>query len=61
MQIRRAAAALLVIRNKVLIPLLARQGKRSNATRSRMNPIDMHYSNIQKEMQHAFNILGIAA
>jgi len=26
-----------------------------------MSPIDMHYDNIQKEMQHAFNILGIAA
>jgi hypothetical protein len=57
----RAVVALLVLRNKVLIPLLASQGKRSRGPRCHMSPIDMHYDNIQKEMQHAFNILGIAA
>ena len=57
----RAAMALLVLRNKVLVPLLANQGKRHRGPRSRMHAIDLHYDNIQKEMQHAFNILGIAA
>mgnify|MGYP001055088331 CR=1 FL=1 len=57
----KAATALLVLRNKVLVPLLARQGKRSNATRSRMSPIEIHYNNIQKEIQYAFKTLGIAA
>ena len=57
----RAAVALLVLRNKVLVPLLAQQGKRSTRPRCHMAPIDVHYDNIQKHMQHAFNILGIAA
>ncbi len=57
----RAAAAMLVLRNKVLVPLLANQGKRQRGPRGHMNTIDLHYDNIQKEMQHAFTILGIAA
>ena len=57
----RAVVALLTLRNKVLVPLLAKQGKRHRAPRCHMAPIDIHYDNIQKEMQHAFKILGIAA
>lgn len=57
----RASAALLVLRNKVLVPLLAKQGKRYNGPRCHMSPIDMHYDNIQNEMQQAFKVLGIAA
>lgn len=57
----RAITALLLLRNKVLIPLLAKQGKRYNGPRCHMSPIEIHYDNIQKEMQHAFTILGIAA
>ncbi len=57
----RAATALLLLRNKVLAPLLANQGKRRRGPRCHMSPIDIHYHNIQKEMQHAFSVLGIAA
>lgn len=57
----RAAVALLTLRNKVLVPLLAKQGKRYTGPRRHIDPIDTHYDNIQKEMQHAFKILGIAA
>ena len=57
----RAATALLLLRNKVLVPLLANQGKRRSGPRNRTSPIDIHYQNIQKEMQHAFHVLGIAA
>jgi hypothetical protein len=57
----RSAVALLVLRNKVLVPLLAQQGKRHRSPRCHMSPIDIRYDNIQKEMQHAFKILGIAA
>ncbi len=57
----RAAAALLTLRNNVIVPLLANQGKRTRGPRRHMSPIQRHYQNIQKEMQHAFNILGIAA
>ena len=57
----RAIVALLVLRNKVLIPLLAKQGRRYNGPHCHMDPINMHYDDIQKEMQHAFKILGIAA
>ena len=57
----RSAAALLVLRNKILVPLLANQGKRYRGPRCHMSEIERHYDSIQKEMQHAFNILGIAA
>ena len=57
----KAAAALLTIRNRVIVPLLANHGKRRRGPRCHMSPIEIHYQNIQKEMQHAFNILGIAA
>ncbi len=57
----RSVVALLLLRNKVLVPLLANQGKRHRGPRGHMSPIDLHYDNIQKEMQHAFNLLGIAA
>jgi len=57
----RAAAALFVLRNKVLVPLLSSKGRRQKGARCRMSPIDRQYDNIQKEMQRAFEILGIAA
>jgi len=57
----RAVTALLLLRNKVLLPLLANEGKRCVGRRDHTEPLKIHYDNIQKEMQHAFKILNIAA
>jgi len=57
----QSVTAFLVLRNKVIAPLIARHGKRKRAPQCHMPPIDKHYNNIQKEMQHVFSALGIAA
>jgi hypothetical protein len=58
----RAMAGFLILRKKVLIPLLAGacnlKAGRKPANRSQ---IDIHYENIQREMQNVFEIIGIAA
>jgi hypothetical protein len=58
----RAMAGFLVLREKVLKPLLDSTEK-LNAERSEKNrsAIDTHYSNIQKEMRRLFENIGIAA
>lgn len=58
----RTMSAILTIRDKVLIPLLANAGKREKG-RPCMNQIELntHYRNIQGEMQNIFKIIGIAA
>lgn len=58
----RAMAAFLVLREKVLIPLLANAGnlKRRRRPANRCE-IDIHYENIQTEMQKLFKTIGIAA
>jgi hypothetical protein len=57
----RAATALLVLRNEVLVPLLANRGQRKRSGRCHMNETEKSYDNIQKELQHVFKTLGIAA
>jgi len=58
----RAMASFLVLREKVLIPLLAGacnlKPGRKPINRSE---IDIHYENIQREMQNIFETIGIAA
>jgi len=58
----KAMAGFIVLREKVLIPLLAGAGNRKPG-RKAMNrsQIDIHYENIQSEMQNIFEIIGIAA
>ena len=58
----RAMAGFMVLREKVLIPLLAgacncKPGRKPN----NRSQIDIHYENIQAEMQNIFEIIGIAA
>ena len=54
--------AFLVLRDKVLIPLLANAGnlKRGRKPINRCQ-IDIHYQNIRTEMQKLFKTIGIAA
>ncbi|MEW6375509.1 MAG: hypothetical protein AB1502_06930 [Thermodesulfobacteriota bacterium] len=58
----RAMAGFLVLREKVLIPLLA-GACNLKAGRKPINrcEIDIHYENIQREMQNIFKTIGIAA
>ena len=58
----RQITAFSVLREKILIPLLACCGSRKNG-RKPINrcKIDTHYGNIQLEMQHIFNELKLAA
>lgn len=58
----RAMMAFLVLREKVLIPLLAGVGKRKPGRKLKnRSEIDFHYENIQTEMQKIFEITRIAA
>ena len=58
----RTIAAFLVLREKVLRPLLSslNNGKIKQRPRSQCE-VDIHYSNIKSEMQKVFEIIGIAA
>lgn len=54
--------AFIVLRDKVIFPLLNNAGKRKTGTkRHNIIPIDRHYKNIQTEMQSIFRYLKIAA
>ena len=58
----RAMAGFIVLREKVLIPLLAGVGNRKPGRKpSNRSQIDIHYENVQSEMQSIFEIIGIAA
>jgi hypothetical protein len=58
----RAIAGFIVLREKVLIPLLAGAGNRKPGRKpTNRSQIDMHYENVQSEMQNIFEIIGIAA
>jgi len=55
-------AALLIIREKVLKPVLAGAAKPRRGPRPKsMTPLDIHYLNIQREMLKTLATLGIAA
>jgi hypothetical protein len=58
----RAMAGFLALREKVLIPLLAGACNLEPGRKpSNRCEIDIHYENIQREMQNVFKIIGIAA
>jgi hypothetical protein len=58
----RAMAGFIVLREKVLIPLLAGAcNLKAGRKPSNRSQIDIHYENIQSEMQNVFEIIGIAA
>ena len=58
----RAMAGFVVLREKVLIPLLAGAGNGKPGPKStNRSQIDIHYENVQREMQKIFKIIGIAA
>jgi len=58
----QAMAALLVITDKVVRPLLAGVGKRRPPCPTRPeNPVDLHHWKLQQEMRNLFDTLGIAA
>lgn len=58
----QAMAALLVLRDKVVKPVLAGAGKpRRGPKPKHQSAIDAHYETIQVEMRHLFQAIGIAA
>jgi DNA-binding transcriptional ArsR family regulator len=58
----RTIAAFITLREKVLLPLLANAGKRKTGPKPpNRRDIDIHYDNIQIEMQKIFEHLNIAA
>jgi hypothetical protein len=58
----RTIAALIIIREKVLKPVLAGacKPKRGRPPKS-MDPLDVHYVNLQRELSRTFQTLGVAA
>jgi DNA-binding transcriptional ArsR family regulator len=58
----RTMTAFLVLRDKVLTPLLANAGQRRRGARPKdYSPIDAQYDSLQIQMQKLFSLLGIAA
>jgi hypothetical protein len=57
----RAVTALLVLRDKVIKPVLAGAGKPKPGRRPKnQSPIDTHYETIQSQMRDLFQLIGIA-
>lgn len=57
-----AMTGCLILREKVLRPLLANTGQRKRGRKPKTGcTIDTHYENIQIELQKIFKIIGIAA
>ena len=58
----RAIAAVVLLRDKVIRPLLAAQGRpRRGRPPGRRTPIDLRYAALQREMRGLFEELGLAA
>ena len=58
----RALTALLVLREKIIRPLLAASGQPEPPSKPvNPTPIDHHYENLRAGMQALFNELGVAA
>jgi len=58
----RSMAALVVLRDKVIVPLLAGAGHRKTGReRSTRDPLDRHYEAVRRQMQELFDAMGIAA
>ena len=59
---RQAVAALLVLRDKVIKPVLAGAGKPRRGPQPKdQSPIDAHYETIRVEMRNLFQTIGMAA
>ncbi len=55
-------AALLILREKAIKPVLAGAGKpKLGRPPKRIHPLDVHYQNLQHELRRAFETLGLAA
>ncbi|MGH7751349.1 MAG: hypothetical protein ACREN5_00905, partial [Gemmatimonadales bacterium] len=58
----RTLAALLILREQVIKPVLAGAGKpKPGRPPKRIHPLDAHYENLQREMRRTFDTLGLAA
>ena len=61
----RAITALLVLREKVIRPLLAASNRPESSSQpsqpNNLTPIDPHYENLRAGMRGLFNALGVAA
>ena len=58
----RAVTALLILRDKVIKPVLAGAGKpRPGRKPKNQSPIDAHYEAIQSQMRSLFQLIGVAA
>ena len=58
----RTVTALLVLRDKVIKPVLAGAGKpRRGRKPKNQSPIDAHYEAIQFQMRSLFQLIGVAA
>ncbi|MBI5448222.1 MAG: hypothetical protein HY939_05795 [Gammaproteobacteria bacterium] len=58
----RQMAALLILREKVIKPVLAACGKaRGGRPPKTIHPLDIHYGNLQQELRATFKTIGIAA
>lgn len=55
-------AALLILREKVIKPVLAGTGKpKPGRPPKRIHPVDVHDDNLQRELRRTFETLGVAA
>lgn len=58
----RTLVALLILREKVIKPVLAGAGRpKPGRPPKRIHPLDAHYENLQREMRCTFQTLGLAA
>jgi hypothetical protein len=58
----RTLAALLILREQVIKPVLAAAGKpQPGRPPNRIHPLDVHYENLQRELRRTFETLGLAA
>ena len=58
----RTLVALLILREKVIKPVLAGAGRPTpGRPPKRVHPLDVHYENLQREMRHTLEMLGLAA
>jgi hypothetical protein len=58
----RTLVALLILREKVIKPVLAGAGRPKPGRPPKwVHPLDVHYENLQREMRHTFDTLGLAA
>jgi hypothetical protein len=58
----RTLVALLILREKVIKPVLAGAGKPKPGRPPKwVHPLDAHYQNLQRELRRTFETLGLAA